>query len=96
MRYVSWGPDRDLNPDVAHLADEERHGAIVGHLHGDGAECEGFVGFDTPAGRLSPERPHWIVEQVEPLTLSPSILMDPAKGGCGLHGFIRDGRWVSA
>jgi hypothetical protein len=36
----------------------------------------------------------WMVEQREPLTLSPSLHCDPAIGGCGAHGFIRDGRWT--
>lgn len=34
---------------------------------------------------------HQIIS-VEPLTISPSILCVD----CGLHGFIRDGRWISA
>jgi hypothetical protein len=33
-----------------------------------------------------------VIVTVDPLTVSPSILcLD-----CGLHGFIRDGRWISA
>ena len=32
----------------------------------------------------------WRVEQVEPLTVSPSILC----GSCGTHGFWRDGAWA--
>lgn len=32
------------------------------------------------------------IEQEEPLTISPSILCPR----CNLHGFIREGRWVSA
>jgi len=56
--------------------------------------CEGAVLFDTPENhRGSPGRPLWQVESLEPLTISPSILMSPDKGGCGLHGFIRNGRW---
>ena len=42
--------------------------------------------MDPPPGR----RWAWIVEQVEPLTVSPSILCR----SCGEHGFWRDGRWV--
>lgn len=34
----------------------------------------------------------WVVEQVQPLTLSPSIMCL----ACQFHGFIRDGKWVSA
>jgi len=41
---------------------------------------------DTGAGR------DWKLEQREPLTISPSLLC----GSCGHHGFIREGKWVSA
>lgn len=33
----------------------------------------------------------WRVESLEPLTLSPSLLCT----SCGLHGFVRNGAWVS-
>lgn len=33
----------------------------------------------------------WDVDSLEPLTLSPSVAC-----GCGVHGFIRSGRWVDA
>lgn len=47
---------------------------------------------------FEPKPPRWIclsttvhtVEQENPLTLSPSLLMRC----CGMHGFIRDGKWV--
>ena len=34
----------------------------------------------------------WVVEQVQPLTLSPSILCR----ACQFHGHIREGKWVPA
>jgi hypothetical protein len=34
----------------------------------------------------------WKLEQLEPLTISPSLLCM----SCKHHGFIRDGKWVSA
>ena len=34
----------------------------------------------------------WTVTQNEPLTISPSILC----GNCGVHGWIREGKWVKA
>lgn len=51
---------------------------------------------DRHAGAI-PIRPHkhwpvWQVESWDPLTLSPSVLCNT----CGLHGFIREGRWVPA
>lgn len=49
---------------------------------------------DRHAGAL-PVRPHkdwpiWTVESWDPLTLSPSILCRT----CGLHGYIRGGKWI--
>ena len=38
----------------------------------------------------------WDVLSREPLTLSPSLHCDPSRGGCGAHGFVRDGVWVPA
>jgi uncharacterized protein DUF6527 len=58
---------------------------------------------DTPAGY--PARRHlvdpaagqtWTVTAADPLTLDPSLHCDPELGGCGVHGWIRDGRWVPA
>lgn len=36
--------------------------------------------------------PGHTVISLDPVTISPSILCDD----CGLHGFIREGRWVPA
>jgi len=33
---------------------------------------------------------HWVLQQVEPLTVTPSILC----GRCQTHGFITNGAWV--
>lgn len=94
MRWLQFSPDRDLNPQYADLADNPKTGVIVGHVHPDGEICEGAVLFDTPENhRGSPERPLWQVESLDPLTISPSVFMSPETGGCGLHGFIRQGRW---
>lgn len=45
-------------------------------------------------GRLLPlnRETGWVIEQRNPLTLSPSIHCLE----CGCHGFIREGRWVPA
>ena len=52
--------------------------------------CLGSVAFDLPETAAA-RGPKWTVEQMEPLTISPSVACD-----CGDHGFIREGRWVSA
>ena len=58
-----------------------------------GEECVGGVLFDVPIAReREPGKVGWTVESWEPLTISPSILCY----GSGLHGWIRDGRWVPA
>lgn len=73
----------------------EYSGQVVGlieeHIDTKGEKCSGYVAFrhaTNPPG----ERPSWIVESMEPLTLSPSILCST----CGHHGFIRKGRWCPA
>lgn len=91
MYWLRWAPDRALNPQYADLPDCEHALAIVGHCHPDGTECEGAVPLDRPGYPEFGRGPGWMVVQEEPLTLSPSIQAD-----CGLHGFIRDGRWVPA
>lgn len=99
LEYTAWAPDRELNPRYAHLPDEPRWGAIVGHPLRDGdtqcrwrGECVGGVTFDGEVQRqLEPAAHLWQVSSWEPLTLSPSLLCH-----CGDHGFIQQGRWVPA
>jgi hypothetical protein len=78
------------------------HGILQPHRKQDGAWCGGavtFAGHDpglwTVDGVLKP-RPTWQVISLDPLHLEPSLLCDPQRGGCGDHGFIRNGRWESA
>lgn len=66
-------------------------GIIDWHRNPAGDWCGGAVNFVQIDGRAM-----WAVESLDPLTLSPSILCAPDKGGCGEHGFIREGRWVTA
>jgi len=49
-----------------------------------GVECEDFMGTEPPW------QDGWVVEQVHPLTLSPSILCR----ACQFHGHIREGKWI--
>lgn len=92
--FVCWKPDRALNPQYDGVPDVERWGLIITCPHGEGA-----ITFDGEVQRkLEPNRPRWTVESWEPLTLSPSIQRRklPDGTGCECHGFIRQGRWVSA
>jgi hypothetical protein len=43
------------------------------------------------------ERPSWqrTGESFETMTLSPSVHKDPALGGCGWHGWVRNGEVVA-
>lgn len=52
-------------------------------------------GYRYPRHQIGPQPGEtWTVVQREPLTLSPSLHCDPGHGGCGAHGFIRDGKWM--
>jgi hypothetical protein len=92
IAFVGWFPDRELNPDKAHLPDVEKYSLLLGHQCKDRWAPNGCT-LDSPVAReLEPGRPMWQVESWEPLTLSPSLLCRT----CGRHGFIKQGRWVPA
>jgi hypothetical protein len=92
LRFSCWKPDRNLNPQYAHLPDVEKYGATVFHKRPDGKNCLGAITFASAvSAALAPGRPSWHVESWEPLTVSPSLLCS-----CGDHGFIRNGKWVKA
>ena len=95
LRFTQWKPDRDLNPQYAHLSDVDRLGAVVRHKTPDGGDCMSGIYFDTPETKrviaeAFPDRSTWTVESWDPLTISPSLLCR----ACGDHGFIREGKWV--
>lgn len=90
---------------AAHPTDDERFlqwrgaldtlvGIIEWHHKPDGTECGGAVMFVKGTGE--PERPIWQVESLDPLTIHPSVHCTPDKGGCGSHGWIKQGRWTNA
>ncbi|MCA1571927.1 MAG: hypothetical protein LC798_16775 [Chloroflexi bacterium] len=86
-----------------HGQDETLVGIIEWHPRADGkpmpngdpARCGGGVYF-VQTGSGGRQHPVWQVVSLDPLHLEPSILCTPEKGGCGNHGWIRDGRWVQA
>jgi len=86
------------NPiDIGHgvtISFTEYNGVIVGLVEehdSPAGRCSGYVRFRIPQNDTI-ERPSWIVESMDPLTLSPSVLCTT----CQHHGFIRNGRWVPA
>ena len=99
LTFADWNPDLDLNPQYRDIAGQlpARATGIVRHklpavnpgTHG--GYCEGAITFDTPLTRAHFNGPYWTVHSWEPLTLTPSLLCH-----CGDHGFITNGRWVTA
>lgn len=67
----------------------KRIGIIEWHVcqDPDGELSGGGVYFEMPG-----DGPRWQLESQDPLTISPSVLCVR----CGLHGFIKDGRWLPA
>ena len=67
---------------------------LDGQLAGVWYEHPSTVSATGRCSGYAPVRPHakdgWDVVQVQPLTLSPSLVCR----ACGHHGFIREGRWV--
>jgi hypothetical protein len=101
LELIRWDPDKELNPQYAHLNIPEggvlwggilKHPLPAGQVGQTGSpgECQGGIAFDFPWIPQS-RQPRWTVESFWPLTLSPSILC-----GCGFHGFVRQNRWVAA
>jgi len=85
-RFVSWGPDRGLNPQYEDMPDVERYGLIISHPDArDPAKThDSMIVFDGPVQqKLAPDTPRWQVESWDPLTISPSVLCTLEKGGCG-------------
>lgn len=69
-------------------------GLVEYHNRPDGSPCVGGgILFDLPGvSEAFPDRPVWTLENLDPLTISPSLQCM----SCSHHGFIRDGRWVPA
>lgn len=64
-------------------------GVVAGLFWNHGCQFGGSpISFDIPENAYIPADGKWQVASLEPLTLSPSLLCP-----CGVHGFIRAGRW---
>lgn len=104
ITFISYG--------IEHYPDAPRpSGIIEWHYRLDRPEqqvlCAGAVPWWRPEHeRSDPEKhPMWTLNSLEPLDLSPSVFCnpdkpkgeeDPDKRGCGMHGFIKHGRWSNA
>lgn len=68
-------------------------GVAWAHPQADQAEgfCVSTLHFDTPDNAAWADGPQWHVEQMHPLTTTPSILCTAHRDW---HGYITDGRWV--
>jgi Family of unknown function (DUF6527) len=66
-------------------------GGLIEEHDSPTGRCSGYVRFRVPQNDTT-TRPGWIVESMNPLTLSPSILC----ATCKHHGFIKGGKWVPA
>jgi hypothetical protein len=66
----------------AHPSEDEQEGFCIGTLQ-----------YDIPENTAWRGSPQWQLTQLDPLTLSPSILCTAHRDW---HGFIWDGRWVKA
>lgn len=74
-------------------------GIIERHHRADtGAVCCGGVMWARliEPSELEANRPIWQLVCLEPLHLEPSLLCRADLGGCGSHGWIRDGAWAEA
>lgn len=92
------GVEQDVDLDIGHgvrivytVVGSHRPGGLIEyHLTPEGRECGTSVLFDFDGVRNAfPDRPVWTVQQLTPLTLTPSILCRR----CGHHGRITSGRW---
>lgn len=96
LKFFSWSPDRKLNPQYEGVPDVERIGAHITCPHGNA----GGVMFKQTNPRYASvfnESNWWDLIAWEPLHIEPSVqfLDDQLQPSC-CHGFIREGRWVSA
>lgn len=73
------------------VVDKNGKWIAINELHYIGDKlCGGWVPFDVESEYLYTSGDRWTVVSYDPLELSPSLLC-----GCGHHGFIRQGKWIS-
>lgn len=93
-RLVSADRWDSIEPGDCVVITSAKHVGVVGGLAYACAGCGELVSLDFECDGT--DGPRWSVvsgdpAQPETLTTSPSILHDPAKGGCGWHGYLTKG-----
>lgn len=88
--------DIGLGVWISRVVNSDGHpvGVLEWHYCGGSTEehfAAGSLLFDIQEN-AGQNRPKWTLVSDEPLTLHPSVLCRT----CGLHGWIQQGRWVSA
>lgn len=69
-------------------------GSGLAWAHPDGGDfCVSCLQFDIPNNAAWAAGPQWHIEQMNPVTLSPSILCTAHRQW---HGYVRNGLWVPA
>jgi hypothetical protein len=92
-KLLDLGHDHTL--EFVSYKGDEYAGANVAHNKPDGSRCNGFITIKGSAWDREfndPEVASWEMSQVDPITLTPSLLCRV----CGDHGFVREGKWVPA
>jgi hypothetical protein len=91
---VVWLDDNHAVTWSQFKGETEPSGGVLWHRKTDNEWCCGAWFIREPTWNGKPFRENisiWQLVSKEPLTLSPSFLCH-----CGHHGFIRDGKWISA
>jgi len=87
LHFFPWEGDAAVAFTMYHPSAKD----TKSHKSGEQCSSGGYLAV-AECPPMIPDSQRWTVESWFPLTLSPSILCLR----CGDHGFIRDGKWVSA
>lgn len=96
--FFIWDPDRKLNPQYKDVPRVDPAGILIWRRIDDKMRAIGAVNFDIPVMRqVAPKQTYWDLISLNPLHIEPSIQMYESDGKTpSYHGWIREGKWVSA
>lgn len=95
--FFQWDSDRELNPQYKDVPSVDKAGIVIYLDETDRAL--GSCWFDTPEVNAIPgfeNRTRWQLLSLDPLHIEPSIQMYDDGHKPSYHGWIREGKWVSA